>query len=366
MMKSGVYLKKDLYDKKARCCSPIRRKKWSLTITGRLFFVLSDESKNCFCRMGQRFQLSQRSLVSSLLVGILLLSPFLEIHGQENNTPLRVITYNIWNGFDWGKDTLRHRQFIDWTSFQKPDILALQELCGYTQAQLEADARRWGHEYAIILKEDGYPVGLTSRWPIQLIAKHREGMWHGMLQVQTGGITVFVVHLSPADWQFRKREAQMITQQLDSLNSDRYLVLGDFNAHSPMDADLDRDRKSLLAKYKTGDAKNEQYQNLRFGYWDYTAMSTFLSQGLIDVSMPFITPAERFSFPTPALTGIWQTASEIKRHRERIDFILASPELAKRCVYSRVLNGPETEGLSDHYPVIADFLIAAGVSKNDP
>ncbi|MCB0630293.1 MAG: endonuclease/exonuclease/phosphatase family protein [Saprospiraceae bacterium] len=283
--------------------------------------------------------------------------PFLVIHGQQNNGPLRVITYNIWNGFDWGKDTLRHHKFIDWAAFQKPDIFALQELCGYTQARLEQDARRWGHEYALILKEDGYPVGLTSRWPIKLISKYREGMWHGMLHVQTGGIDVFVVHLSPADWQFRNREAHLITRQLDTLTNDRYLVVGDFNAHSPMDADLDLDRKSLLARYKTGDAKNEKYQNLRHGYWDYTTLSTFLSQGLIDVSMPFIAPSERFSFPTPALTNIWQTVSEIKRHRERIDFILAGPALAGQCVYSRILNGPETAELSDHYPVVADFIL---------
>lgn len=292
----------------------------------------------------------------SALVSLLLISSYSKIEAQEKISPLRVISYNIWNGFDWGKDTLRHQQLISWAAFQKPDILALQELCGYTQERLEEDARRWGHEYAIILKEDGYPVGLTSKWPIKLIGKYREGFWHGMLHVQTAGIDVFVVHLSPVDWQFRQREARLITEQLDTLSNDRYLVLGDFNAHSPMDADLDRERKSLLARYKTGDAKNEQYQNLRHGYWDYTVLSTFLAQGLIDVSMPFIAPSERFSFPTPALTNIWQTASEIKRHRERIDFMLASPELAERCVYSRILDGPETEGLSDHYPVVGDFL----------
>ncbi|PHN03779.1 endonuclease/exonuclease/phosphatase family protein [Flavilitoribacter nigricans] len=294
--------------------------------------------------------------LKSLLLLFLLTAGYWQLQGQEIPSPLRVISYNIWNGFDWGKDSLRHQKFLDWTTFQKPDILALQELCGYTQGRLEQDARSWGHEHALILKEDGYPVGITSRWPIKLIGKYREGMWHGVLHVQTAGMDIFVVHLSPADWQFRKREAGSIAGKLDSLSTDHYLVLGDFNAHSPMDADLDRDRKALLAKYKAGDARSEKHQNLRHGYWDYTTLSTFLRQGLTDLSMPFITPAERYSFPTPALTNIWQTASEIPRNRERIDFILASPELAKRCVYSRILNGPETAELSDHYPVVADFI----------
>ncbi|MBX2877916.1 MAG: endonuclease/exonuclease/phosphatase family protein, partial [Saprospiraceae bacterium] len=159
---------------------------------------------------------------------------------QEDTPTLRVITYNIWNGFDWGKDSTRHQQFLDWTAFQKPDILALQELCGYTQEKLAQDAKSWGHDYAVILKEDGYPVGLTSKWPIQVIKKQREGMWHGMLHAQVAGIDVFVVHLSPADWKTRKREAQILIQQLEALNNDKYLILGDFNALSPMDEDINR------------------------------------------------------------------------------------------------------------------------------
>ncbi len=277
-------------------------------------------------------------------------------HGQADANSFRVITYNIWNGFDWGKDTVRHQQFLDWAAFQKPDIFALQELCGYTQAKLERDAKTWGHDYALILKEDGYPVGITSRWPIKLVGKHREGMWHGMLHVSTAGIDVFVVHLSPADWKTRNREARIITSEIEALTSGQYLVLGDFNALSPMDSDLNRKKKSLLARYKIGDANNEKYQNLRHGYWDYTTMSIFFAVGLLDVSMPFVQPSERYSFPAPALVNIWQTESEIKRNRQRIDYILASPALSKQCVYSHILNGPETGALSDHYPVRADFI----------
>ena len=43
-----------------------------------------------------------------------------------------------------------------------PDVLALQELCGYDEKQLKADAAKWGHNYVKILKTRGYPVGLTS------------------------------------------------------------------------------------------------------------------------------------------------------------------------------------------------------------
>ena len=176
-------------------------------------------------------------MLRSYFLALLFLYSSLSTNAQEDISSFRVITYNIWNGFDWGKDTLRHQQFLDWTAFQKPDILALQELCGYTREKLAQDAKTWGH-----------------------------------------------------------------------------------------------------------------------GYWDYTVMSTFFASGLMDVSMPFLQPAERYSFPAPALVNIWQTESEIRRNRQRIDYPLASPLLAKQCIYSRILNGPETGGLSDHYPVVADFI----------
>ena len=93
---------------------------------------------------------------------------------------------------------------------QNPDVVALQELCGYTESRLLEDAKKWGHKYAVILKEDCYPVGLTSSKPIQLREKSRNGLWHGMLHCKTWGVEFFVVHLSPADLAFRIRESEII------------------------------------------------------------------------------------------------------------------------------------------------------------
>lgn len=253
--------------------------------------------------------------------------------GQPSSKPLRVITYNIWNGFDWGKDTARHNQFLDWAKFKKPDVLALQELCGYTPEKLKADASKWGHSYAEILKIKGYPVGITSNAPIEVLEKKLDDMWHGMLVVKTHGIYFLVVHFSPADWAFRKREANLVVDKRLRLDGP-FMVLGDFNAHSPMDADLDRTKLSLLARKKLGDASNEKYNNLNSDYFDYSVIATLLGVNLRDVTMPFVKPEDRFSFPVKGLVNIWQTATEVTQHRERIDYILCTPDLARQCVYS--------------------------------
>ncbi|WP_296705627.1 endonuclease/exonuclease/phosphatase family protein [Algoriphagus sp.] len=63
---------------------------------------------------------------------------------QEAENPLKVMTYNIWNGFDWGKDTTRQEKLIQWVKAQDPDVLALQELCDYTVDKLKIDAAKWG------------------------------------------------------------------------------------------------------------------------------------------------------------------------------------------------------------------------------
>jgi len=85
---------------------------------------------------------------------------------QEKPGQFKVITYNIWNGYDWGKDEVRRAEVAEWLNKQEPSMVALQELCKYTPEKLEEDALSWGHSYSVLLKTTGYSVGLTSRYPL--------------------------------------------------------------------------------------------------------------------------------------------------------------------------------------------------------
>ena len=277
--------------------------------------------------------------------------------GLEKNEDkiFKVMAYNIWNGFDWAKDEDRHQKFINWVNSKKPDVLALQELCGYTQEELESDAKKWGHNYAIILKEKGYPVGLTSNKPIELKEKAKEGLWHGMLHAETWGIDFFVVHLSPADRDFRYKEAMIIGEKIQNIKNENYIVLGDFNAHSPYDADQDKAHKSHLNKVRASDAKNEKHNNLMDEQFDYSVISSFLTLPLIDVTPRFVSANDRFTFPAEALVGTWQTKESIVKNRVRIDYILTSRALGMKCVEVQVFNGEDTTLLSDHFPLMAEF-----------
>ena len=162
-----------------------------------------------------------------ILYTLLLISLFpITSNGQPaRKEKLRVISYNIWNGFE--HDASRRANFIDWIKGQQPDILAITELVG----------SEYGHKYYAIVKEEGYPVGITSNEPITVVKKQVEDFWHGMLHVKTYGLDIIVTHLSPHDWKFRLKEAQMLTKYIQDNQLDNCMVMGDFNAYSPFDAD---------------------------------------------------------------------------------------------------------------------------------
>lgn len=266
------------------------------------------------------------------------------------------MTYNILNGFDYGKDSIRENKMVDFIKSKKPDVVALQELCGFTEIKLKNLAQKWQHQYVAIVKEEGYPVGITSNKPIKLKNKQVENLWHGMLHVETHDIDFLVVHLSPSDLTFRIKEARWLTQYMqDKLkNQDAYIVLGDFNAHSPFDSELDKNKPMLLKSYRDKD-RSTSAKNLHYNELDYSVLSVFLSYQLVDICERLVSSTSRFSFPTPILIGTWRKAEEIIPTRKRIDYILASPKLAKSCIKAQIINSGVTELLSDHFPVIADF-----------
>jgi len=290
--------------------------------------------------------------LKTLAIAILLIITLVPARAQ-----LRVMTYNVLTGLDWKQDSTRGTKLIEWVRTQKPDILALEEMNGFTEEMLSEFAKKWGHNYSAILKTDGYPVAITSNQPIVVKERLLKDMWHGMLHCETHGIDFFVIHLSPADWQFRKREADLICERIEqtSRETDKYIVLGDFNAHSPFDAEFNRKYPYQLERYRKSDSASTKYQNLNNGELDYSVLSTFLALSLIDVCDRFVPMDQRTTCPTPLNVPQRLSAGEMEKTKFRIDFILVSPGLAKKCTGARIFNGPGNYYLSDHYPVMVEL-----------
>lgn len=93
---------------------------------------------------------------------------------------LRFISYNILEGMKLDK-AQNFDNFVDWVKEKDPDFMALCECNAFTEESLTALAGRYGHPYAILCKESGFPVGLTSKYPIELRNRLLEDvpLWHG-------------------------------------------------------------------------------------------------------------------------------------------------------------------------------------------
>lgn len=282
----------------------------------------------------------------------------INVYGQKE---IKVITYNILEGLGnnatYGED--RHDNCVKWLHAQKADIIALQEIYG-SETQLAIDAKAWGHDYYV---KSG-SVAITSNRPITLKKIYsRKDLRNHVIHCQAYGIDILGIHLSPADWKYRLGEAGIISDIIDSIKvkNNKYMVLGDFNAHSPFDADLYAQNPDLALKYLKGDrandAKASSDRNLIDGQLDYSVISKFLSFPLIDITQRFVPLFKRHTFPTPILIGVWRTAGNIGRTPERIDYIMGSLELSRFCKSVKVHNGEENDYISDHYPVEAIFSI---------
>ncbi len=265
---------------------------------------------------------------------------------------LRAMSYNTWYVFNQKKEMAAGKE---WVNEQTPDIVALQELTSIKPELLQSFAESWGHKHSSLLKSSGFSVGLTSRYPIETIEKGRKDMHHGFLHARTGGIEIFVVHLSPFKHTVRQREANILLTRIKPLleAKKKVIVLGDFNALSPVDSSLlDKDKKALEGALAS-DAKHGHVQNLKDGKFEYGVMQTFFDGGLIDTAkgkLP-LTLKDRISCPT----GVFGNKPTPPKSGQRIDYILTGPQLHKLVTQMSIPRKDELNRISDHYPVIVDF-----------
>ena len=282
------------------------------------------------------------TLIAGWLCGLGILAPG-EILATEPET-LKLISFNVWNGFQVQPE--RKADWFRWVKQQEPQLVALQELQTYTADRLAEEAQQWGHAHTVLLKETGFPTGLSSSAPITEVRRAVEGFHHGLLRCQTHGLTVFVVHLHPSNWEIRHREVGLLLEEIKSLPPEaRVVLIGDFNTFSPVDKAAYEQSPDLIPFFQRLDQR-ESGKNLREGQLDYTHMERFSQAGLID-----LVAALRTEFAGTFPAG--QRADEDVGPSRRLDYLLVSPNLREACVQAEVVADQETNMLSDHYPLRA-------------
>lgn len=266
-----------------------------------------------------------------LLIFILCFSGFSHVKPKK----FTVLTYNILNGLE--QQQPKKDQLVEWVKKVNPDLIAFQELNHFTQASLEEFASHYGHSYAVLLKEEGSPVGLTSKYPIQDVRKVTEGMHHGMLYAKVRDYYVVVTHLAPSIKAFKKRqeEVRLVLGELSKVSKkEKVLVLGDFNSFSARDSSL---YNSIPDPSGNGMMK-----------FDYEVTGAMEKAGFVDLlCLKHTTPVT--SFPTKGYEA------KNPNSQCRLDYVWASGTLSKKCLRADVIKDETTDFISDHYPILVEF-----------
>ncbi|MDB4670502.1 endonuclease/exonuclease/phosphatase family protein [Pirellulaceae bacterium] len=247
---------------------------------------------------------------------------------------LKILNWNVLYGFNHHKSI---EEASRWINSQKPNIIALQELNGISEKSLGEYAKRWGHSYAVTHKKGGFPVGLTSKEPIEVIERKSKGYHHGFLHCKTYGIHFFVVHF----WPGKFTEVDKILRRIERLLvlKEKVVILGDFNGCSR------KDEAFLIANAKSRKR-------------DYTFVDRVEAKGFVDIVHKH-DPKAKISCPSPITIPRWsKDMEELKLKRYRIDFVFADKALAKDSRSGTISLAKEIDTISDHYPVIVELDIS--------
>lgn len=251
---------------------------------------------------------------------------------------MRLMTYNILDG---GQERLP--VLLEVIRAAAPDVLALQECRGFEDAELLARCEaELGMRALLALGNSDNHVALLARdatWRAQRVL--REGMAHAAaiatLELRGETIAVAAVHLDAYDALARCAEIERIIPELP--RGLPAAVMGDFNAVSPHDVGR-MHPADWPERYRTR-------HNVTDAAIDTRALAAIEAAGFVDLAAS-CTPAPAFTRPT-------QLVGDRDVPALRLDYLFATPQLARRLERVLVIDDARTQRASDHLPVLADI-----------
>lgn len=287
-------------------------------------------------------------LKTSLLIGIYLLC--LLPLGAEAQQRIKILSYNVLYGLK--EDSVNIDRYNKLISRLNPDIVATQEMNGFTQKSLESLANKYGHPYALQSKEKGFPTALSSKTPMVHAKKVTENMWHSYIYAKVEGLHIFVIHFSPFSYKKRQEEvANILAQTREIPAGEPILIMGDFNSLSPDDKTQYGDE--VLKPMRLSEEKNDHIRNLNSGNIDYSVIGALLEAGFKD---SFYLGNDTFDSTVPTFKdGNGKLKTSNAGVPKRIDYIFCNEAAARRVVSSKVIKDELTHYISDHYPMYIEM-----------
>ncbi|MCZ6719757.1 MAG: exodeoxyribonuclease III [Gammaproteobacteria bacterium] len=255
---------------------------------------------------------------------------------------LRIATWNV--------NSLRVRlsHVLDWLAHAQPDILALQET-KLPDEDFPTDSIHQSSYQAIYAGQKTYNgVATLSRQPGTDVITDLPGLndpQRRLLGASYGEVMVLNVYVpngaevSSDKYAYKLEWLSKLHAYIEELlaRKPHLIVLGDFNI-APEDRDV-HDPVAWEGKVLVSEPERNQFKRL-------------LELGLVDCFRVFEQASGHFSW--------WDYRAAAFRRNQglRIDHILISSELAKRCTACYVDKRPRAlDRPSDHVPVVAEFTL---------
>ena len=253
---------------------------------------------------------------------------------------LRVMAYNIlYGGVTGGVD--RTPLLAAQVNAVRPDVLALCECWGFLEdggARMDAFCEAVGMRGELAAATSGFHVGLLYRppWRSAATSTITASMHHGLVRMLlTDGeheVNVVATHLNPYSSLARLQEAQVAVSR--TRLGEPALVMGDFNS-LPVGYTAPVQARRLLDE----DMRPETH-----------VCEYFARAGFVDVLSAHGVTSH--TYPTPLVDRPDYALSPV-----RLDYVMASRELAGSCTAAWVVDTPEAGRASDHLPVVAEFTL---------
>ena len=261
---------------------------------------------------------------------------------------MKVMTYNILEGANirFGDRT---EMVLDLIERAGADIVGLCECTGFGEehaARFKYFRQRLRMDGVMNKAPSGHHVALLYRRGLRTFSRTTlaNTMYNGFARiafesVELGPVTVVMTHLHPFSSWYRVTEVQQVLGRARS--SDEAIIMGDLNNLAPTDVPLDL---AAAAPQLVGRLSGPD------GQIDTLPVQAMLTQGFVDLGASTVGPT-------------YPTSIERKQNEYgitvRLDYILATPGLATRCLSIRAVDEPPAHDASDHLPVVADFDLTA-------
>jgi exodeoxyribonuclease-3 len=277
---------------------------------------------------------------------------------------MKIITYNILDGFE--NAAQRKNDCGLWLQSQKPDIVFLNELNGFTDQSFSQYASIWHHAYSVLLNgRSDYKIGITSNIPLTNIEFYfKELLGHGVIICQRNNLTLINTHLNPHSITKRHHDLDFIISKIKPiLNANRDLIFGgDLNSFFIGEQKFYDDEVNHLKKwYVKRTETNPKFENTLNGQFDFSISKRLQESTLVDL-LSHRTKEYRPSYlsklgkvPLHQDPIILENKLSVSSLSARIDYLWANPSLAQKCTACFIPQEPALEEMSDHLPIIAQF-----------